>query len=509
MAEDGKLVHGGWLVCRWEGSEGPSVIEGGAFYEEGGRIIKVGIYEELRKQYPRATSIGGSSYVVIPGFVNAHSHGRGFTTFQMGQPDEPLETRIAEMAFRSEWGGGDSEPGTKDNRGYDPYLDTLYACIKQIAAGITTTVHSHVYMDGPVGPYADLTRRMIAAYRDSGIRCAFALGIRDRYTYTFMDDQAFLSSLPPGVQDSPQLRLPDYKMGFSEFYELLQALSEEFPGVGFQFGPWNPVWCSDALMERLAEASRDDGWRVHTHLMETQYQSEYARRTYGKSWVAHLNEMGMLSERFSGAHGVWLDRSDMDMMKEAGAQVVYNPSSNMRLGSGLAPVREFLSVGVPVAFGLDSLGMNDDEDMFQDLRLGQTIQNGPGIDRGSIPACTLFEMATGDGATVAGIDGIGSIAEGNRADAVLLSLPQIEGGHADQPLPDLILRRAKAAHVKTVVIGGKVMIEDGRWIAFEPDKILGELSASLGRTTRVTSETAQVVKEAVRVHMRGYHESMS
>lgn len=202
---------------------------------------------------------------------------------------------------------------------------------------------------------------------------------------------------------------------------------------------------------------------------------------------------------------MWLDRRDIETMKEAGAQVVYNPSSNLRLGSGLAPVREYLSVGVPVAFGLDSLGMNDDEDMFQDLRLGEIIQNGPGIDRESIPAGAMFDMATAAGATVAGIDGIGSIAEGNWADVVLLSRHQIEGGLANHPLPEVILRRAKAAHVKTVIVGGKIVIEDGRWIGRDPDRMVEELSQAVAPPKRRTSGVVEVLKEAVRQHLRGYH----
>ncbi len=504
MTEDGKLVYGGWLVRSWGDSEATPPIEGGALYEEGGRIVAVGTYEQLRKQYPHATSVGDPSYVVIPGFINAHSHGRGFTTHQMGQPDEPLETRLIDFMLPSEWGDGDTESGAASNYGYDPYLDTLYACIKQIASGITTTVHSHIYFDGPVGPYADLTRKVVTAYRDSGIRCAFTLGIRDRNTFTFMDDDEFFSTLPADVRTSLGLRRGSYEMGFSEYYELLQALSEEFPEVEFQLSSWNPVWCSDALMEKISEASERDGWRIQTHLVETRYQAEYARRTYGKSTIAHLREIGMLSRRFSGAHCIWMDRGDIEIMKETEAQIVYNPSSNLRLGSGLASPRDFLGLGVPVAFGLDSLSMNDDEDFFQDLRLGQQIQNRPGIDIEPIPAGTMFEMATRAGAQVAGMDDIGSIAEGNWADVVLLSWPEIEGGIANQPLPDVMMRRAKASHVKTVMIGGKIFIQDGQWVDWDPVRILGDLRASVGSAKRRPLEPIKAVKEAVRKVLRDY-----
>ncbi len=504
MTEDGKLVYGGWLVQSWGDFEATPPIEGGALYEEGGRIVAVGTYEQLRKKYPHAISIGDPNYVVIPGFVNAHSHGRGFTTHQMGQPDEPLETRVIEFVIPSAGGGGDAESGAAINSGYDPYLDTLYACIKQIASGITTTVHSQIYLDGPVGPYADITRKVVTAYRDSGIRCAFTLGIRDRNTFTFIDDDEFFSMLPADVGTTLGLRRGNYEMGFPEYYELLQALSEEYPEVEFQLSPWNPVWCSDALMEKISEASERDGWRIQTHLVETRYQAEYARKIYGKSTIARLKEFGMLSRRFSGAHCIWMDPGDIEIMKESEAQVVYNPSSNMRLGSGLASPRDFLDMGVPVAFGLDSLSMNDDEDYFQDLRLGQQIQNRSGIDIEPIPAGTMFEMATRAGVQVAGIDGIGSLAEGNWADVVLLSWPEIEGGIAHHPLPDVMMRRAKASHVKTVIIGGKIFIRDGQWLDWDMVKMVGDLRASIGSVKRRPPEPLKAVKEAVRKIMREY-----
>lgn len=497
------LVRGGWLVTGWGRDEAAQPLENGALYERDGRIVEVGAYDALRAKYPDAPSLGSAEDIVVPGFANAHSHGRGLTTFQMGQPDEPLDARIIEMVFRSEWGARDE--ATRERAGsYDPYLDTLYACLKQIASGITTTVHSHIYMDGPAESYAETTRKVAKGYADSGMRCAFALGVRDRYAYTYMDDDAFLARLPAEIRQSAELRPISYDMSFSDYHQLIRELAEAFPDIRFQLSPWNPVWCSEALMDAIAETSRSEGWRVHTHLMETRYQSEYARRAYGKSWIARLHDIGMLTERFGGAHCVWADPADIELLKASGAQIVHNPASNMRLSSGVAPLREFLEAGIIVGFGLDSLGMNDDEDVFQDLRLAQLLQNRPGIDAAAIPAATMFDMATRAGATVSGIDGIGALAPGYRADVVLLSRPGIEGGVTKQPLAEAMLRRAKPAHVRTVMIDGKVLIHDGSWVGHDPARILETLTASVRRTPSTRSKTVHVVKELVREHLRTY-----
>jgi cytosine/adenosine deaminase-related metal-dependent hydrolase len=498
----GKLIHGGALVQHW----GAAPIRNGALYEEDGRVVALDDYDALRKRYPKAQSIGSADYVVMPGFVNAHAHGRGFTTYQMGQPDEPLEMRIIEMATRPEWGAG---AATQAKSTYDPYRDTLYACLKQIASGITSTVHSHIYVGGPVEPYARLTREVMRGYADSGLRCAFALGVRDRYSFTFMDDHEFVKLLPDALRAASGIRPIRCDMGFADYHALLRTLAGEFPQVKLQLGPWNPIWCSDALLGDLAQVSAREGWRIHTHLCETRYQAGYAHKAYGKSWAKRLKELGLLSERFSGAHAIWIDGEDMEILRESGAQVVHNPSSNLRLSSGMAPVRELLERGIPVAFGLDSLSMNDDEDMFQDLRLGQVVQNRPGLETPPIPAATMFTMATATGATVTGIEGTGSLAPGMLADVVLVSLPEVAGGHADQPLADLMLRRAKAAHVRTVIIGGKVMIEDGRWTGLDPQALREQLMASMGTTRRSESRSVAQVKQVVRDVLKSYDQPAS
>ena len=498
MADAGKLIHGRWLVEDWR----KPALENGALYERAGRVVEIGSFDALRARHPEAATLGHPDHVVIPGFVNAHSHGRGFTTYQMGQPDEPLEMRIIEMATRPEWGAPSDRATVKST--YDPYRDTLYACLKQLAAGITSTLHSHIYFGGPVDTYARLTREVLRGYRDSGMRCAFALGVRDRYSFTFMDDGEFVRLLPEALRRESGIAPVKCDMGFDDFYALMQELAREYPDITFQLGPWNPVWCSDSLLQRIAEASAHDGWRIHTHLSETRYQAGYARKAYGRSWVRHLNDLGMLTERFSGAHGIWVDDADLELMRRSGAQVVHNPSSNLRLGSGVAPLRAFLDRGIPVAFGLDSLSMNDDEDMFQDLRLGQVVQNRPGVDAQPLTAATMFSMATAGGAVVTGIEGTGSLVPGNLADVVLVSLTDVAGGHASQPFADLMLRRAKAAHVRTVIIGGKVVRDDGRFVGHDAEGLRAALIASMAPATAAPSPVVGKLKQVVRDILKSY-----
>jgi 5-methylthioadenosine/S-adenosylhomocysteine deaminase len=211
----------------------------------------------------------------------------------------------------------------------------------------------------------------------------------------------------------------------------------------------------------------------------------------------------MLSERFSGAHCVWLDEGDIDTMRRSGAQVVHNPSSNLRLQSGIAPIRAFLAAGIPVAFGIDSLGMNDDEDMFQDLRFGQLIQSTSGLKGELIPTTVMLDMATHAGCAVTGIAGIGELREGNWADIVLLSRPDIEGVPTGHVLPEVVLKRAKPSHIRSVIVGGRCLIEDGVWNIQTPAELLRELAKSRSFGTQTPSKLTLRLKEAVRAYLEG------
>lgn len=485
----GLLIHGGRLVSRWNAPETPPLADG-ALYVEGGRIVSIGPRAALEQRHPAARRLGDARHVVVPGFVNAHAHGRGLTTIQMGQTDEPLEPRIGEFILR------------RDQRGADPYLDTLYACAKQLAAGVTTTVHSHQYMDGPVEQYVAGVRPVLDAYRDSGLRCAFTLGIRDRTDFSVADDPAFLAGLPPAVRDAAGLRASDCALTLDQYADALRTLQADYPTIRFQLGPWNPVFCSDALLEGLAALSAREGWRIQTHLVETRHQAAYGRRTRNRSWVRHLEALGFLSPRFSGAHGVWLDDGDIEILARAGAQIVHNAGSNLRLRSGRAKLRALLDGGVTVAFGLDSLSVNDDDDMLQDLRVARLVQGGFGVDGDDIPAATLLQMATANGAVVAGVPGAGTLVEGGPADVVLIDRAAVDGTpwEARTELAEALLTRGRAAHVRSVVIDGKVLIEDGRWAGRTPGALLEALAATPPMAP--LSAAAESIKAAVRDQVR-------
>jgi 5-methylthioadenosine/S-adenosylhomocysteine deaminase len=489
---NGTLVHGRWLVRDWTAPPAARVLEDGAAYEEAGTIVEVGSYDALSRRYPSANRVGDGDSIVIPGFVNAHSHGRGVSTFQKGLRDEHLELRVLDLMSRSQ----------RAMR-IDPRLDILWSCIKQIASGITTTVHSHSYYQGSIEDYARGVRSLSGAYRESGMRCVVALGIRDRNRFAYPEDE-FTKGLSCADCDAISSLGEATYVPFDEYLALLLELERQEPDVSFQFGPTNPVWCSERLLGNIADASRSSGRRVHTHLAETRYQASFAQRAYGKGWGEALADLGLLSDRLSCAHGVWLAAHDLARLAGARTQVVHNPASNLRLSSGIAPLRRYLEHGVPVAIGTDSLAMNDDDDIFQDMRLATLLQNVPGVDCEPLASTALLGMATRGGAIVAGKPGLGMLAPGSPADIVLLSASRLAGFPGLEPLPlhDWLLARGKAHFVHSVMIGGRMVLQDGRWKTLDPERIVAEIGRTLDAQTTHPNETIRPLKASLRDHYR-------
>jgi 5-methylthioadenosine/S-adenosylhomocysteine deaminase len=183
------------------------------------------------------------------------------------------------------------------------------------------------------------------------------------------------------------------------------------------------------------------------------------RRQYGKTSIRLLADSGLLGPRTCLAHCVWLEPHDVDLQAGSGAHVVHCPSCNLKLGSGIAPVADYLARGVDVALGADGAAANNRLDAWQEMRLAAllaALRGGPGI----LPALRAFEMATLGGARALGLaHQIGSIEPGKQADLVVLDLHRPHAAGPDDAYTQLVYS-AGAADVRAVVVGGRVLVED-------------------------------------------------
>ncbi len=452
--DDRMIVRGRRVITSW--TEEGETYQGDALYIADGVIVAIGDYESIRRRYPNCEVLGNGTHLIIPGFVNSHAHGR--STFFKGTADEALELRVIQhyMNYRED----------------DPYWEVRLSSMRQLEAGITTTMHLDSYYGGSSERYESRLHRTLEAYQDSGIRFGFALGMRDQNIF-FYGEERFIARLPESVRREIEA-MPRLTLTLDEYVRMFDSLRSEFEESALQFAPVNPVWCSDELLVKMKiEAERRQA-RIQIHLLETPYQREYAFNRYGKSAVQRLDEIGFLDEGVACGHCVWVTEEDIEVLSKRNVAVVHMPGSNLRLQSGIAPVRTMEESGVKIALATDSLGLNDDEDMLQEAKLAQLLQCQPGqpaITKPMLSADRVLWWATGSGEEVVGISGIGALAPGFRADLVMVKATWLSEGMDRCEIARRMLQWIRRSSVDIVAVGGKVMVEDGKYKHTEPSEV--------------------------------------
>jgi cytosine/adenosine deaminase-related metal-dependent hydrolase len=443
------IIRGKHVITRVIDGNASEVIDDGAVYQEDGVIVEVGGFEDLKARYSPGEVVGDGTQLVMPGLVNAHHH-VGLTPFQLGSPDLALEPWIVVRTM---------------NRDVDNYLDTLYCAIQMIESGITTVMHNHAtWRKTEGGGFHDSGAHVLQAYQDAGMRVAFSFSHRDQNRVAYEDDERFLATLPPDLAARISQRLVESQMSTEEYVGLFEDLSADFgndPRIRVFLSPGNVQWCSDAFLEAVKEAAARHGTGIHIHLQESFYQKLYGMRTWGKTPLAHLRDLGFTGPEVSCAHGVWLTESDIRTMAETGTMVCHNASSNLRLKSGIAPLNPMLDHGVSVALGIDEAGLNDDNDMIQEMRLVHKIHREPGVYSPAPTSHQVLRMATVNGARATFFgDNVGTLEAGKRADVVLVDMDHINEPYLESGvnIVDALLYRGRGLDVDTVIVDGEALM---------------------------------------------------
>jgi 5-methylthioadenosine/S-adenosylhomocysteine deaminase len=229
------------------------------------------------------------------------------------------------------------------------------------------------------------------------------------------------------------------------------------------FAPRFAVSCSRELLEAVAGLSREHGLIVHTHASENRDEIALVRSRTGRKNIDYLADTGLASERLCLAHCVWIDDAEQSLMAERQVKVLHCPGSNLKLGSGIAPVSEMRAKGISVSLGADGAACNNHLDMFEEMRLAavlQAVRHQPG----ALTARDAVQMATREGARALGLDAeIGSIEVGKRADLIVVD------GHGPDPY-STVAYACRGTDVRTVVVDGEVLVDNfrpSRWDAAE------------------------------------------
>ncbi len=428
------LIRNAALVATMDGAR--REIPGGGLFIRDHVIEGVGPAAELPATGDRVLDLSG--HLVIPGLVNTHHH-------------------LYQTLTRA-------VPGAQDAGLFD-WLRTLYPIwaeltndgvyvsavvgLAELLRGGCTTASDHLY----IFPN-DVTL-------DAEIQAAADLGIRFHATRGAMSLGESKGGLPPDrvVEDEAAI-LKDTQRVIEQYHD-----PARYAMCRVGVAPCSPFSVTPDLMRESAALARQYGVRLHTHLAETRDEEAFCLERFGRRPVTYAESLGWGGADVWYAHAIHVDASEQARMGRSGTGVAHCPSSNMRLGSGVCPLRGYRAAGVPVGLGADGSASNDGSSLLPEMQNAlylQRVVHGPG----GLTAREAVEMATRGGAAVLGRDDIGSLAPGMAADLVAFDLNRLEfAGALHDPVAALVLCKPSIADL--VMVHGRVVVERGRILTLD------------------------------------------
>jgi cytosine/adenosine deaminase-related metal-dependent hydrolase len=429
--------------------DGENRVFDGDVFIEGGRIRELG--ESLSgREYPGVEAIDARGRALLPGFVQTHIH-------------------LCQTLFR----------GAADDLSL---IDWLTKRIWPMEAAHTA---ESIYASARLG-VAELIR--------GGTTCALTMETV-RHTdavFTAVEESGFRATVGKCMMDkgdeAPAALREQTEASIADSLTLLERWHGAADGrLRYCFAPRFAISCTRELLERVSQLSRERGTLVHTHASENRDEIEIVERETGLRNIEYLNECGLAAPNVVLAHCVHLNDSEIEILSRTGAHVAHCPSSNLKLGSGFAPVVEMLDRGVSVSLGADGAPCNNRLDMFTEMRTAALIQKAlHGAE--TLPALTMLRMATIDGARAMGLDHeIGSIELGKRADLTLLNLEAIHTTPHSDPISTIVYA-AEASDVDTVIIDGRVVMREGELTTLDQQAVIKEARRQLERLVKALTE---------------------
>lgn len=410
-----------------------------------------------------ATVIDAADRLVIPGFINAHYHSHD--TLAKGVMEEtPLETwRLLALP-----------PAYPKRSREEIKARTLLGALECLRSGMTT-VQDMVTLY-PFDPeHLDV---VVEAYEEIGIRAVVALQYGD---IKGIDTIPFWREVFPEELHGQLSTAAEPDPGFDQLAYFIESYVEKdvtSDRIGWALGPSAPERCSPALIERTVALSQKYDLPIFSHIYESKGMALQARREYpqhGGSLIRRLEQEGLLGPRLNLAHSVWLTTEEIRLLGETGTNVVINPLSNLKLKSGIPPIRALQDAGVSLGIGCDNCSCSDAQNMFQAMKLFCLMVAVSHIDGGPAQAHQALKAATQGGAHAVGRDDdLGRIAVGRAADLVLMDLTDPSYLPLNSAQRQLVYTEGGRG-VKTVIVGGRVVIQDGRLQTMDEAALLDQI----------------------------------
>lgn len=389
---------------------------------------------EIPEDFHPDKTIDGTDQLIIPGFVNAHTH--SYMSFMRNCADD--------LSFM-DWLFGRIDPIEQKMTDEDAYWGANLAILEMMKSG--TTCFNDMQMN---------IMQTTKAVKESGMRAVISRGL-----------------VGSGNDEAGRVRI-------AQAFEEKEAF-KDCDRLSFLLGPHAPYTCDEAFLRIVAETAKEHDMGIHMHLSESVTEIENCKKDYGCSPIALAERTGLFESPFIAAHCVQVSDEDIAIMAKNNVSIVTNPASNMKLGNGFAPVKKFLDAGINVALGTDGAASNNSLNMIHEMSLLSLIHKGTAMNPQCVSAIDTLKAATIGGAKGVGLgDVTGSIEIGKKADLAILSMHTPSMWPLNNPIAALSYS-ANGSEVNTVIIDGKITMENREVKTMDEERILFETKRIMDR----------------------------
>lgn len=419
------LIEGDHLVTMEKSTD---IIQKGAVAIHQGVIVAVGKAENIKKLYEPEILLRGENRIVMPGLINGHSHA-AMTLFRGIADDYPLFEWLNNYIFPAEVAFVDKE---------FVKLGTELACWEMIRGGTTTFVDMYYFPE------------IISRVVDS-------CGLRALVSATVIDQAS------PDATDAR-----DSLLKGEAFIKKWKNKNQRIMPI---LGPHSNYTLDLEQLQQTRDLAARLGVGLSIHMAESIFENQHAKTKYNDTSVKVFESIGFLKGPTIAAHMVWPSDEEIRILKKRNVGVIYNPTSNMKTGAGIAPIIKMLDAGINIGLGTDGAASNNDLDMWEEMRLAALLQKIENMDPAVLPARQVLAMATIEGATAIGLsEELGSIKAGKRADIIQVSTEDVHY----VPTFDIVSHLVYVSDeqdVTTVVVDGRILMKNQEILTIETKKL--------------------------------------
>lgn len=438
--QDVDLIVSGGILVTMDGAR--TIVHDGSVAVKGDAIIAVGLQADIESRYKAVQTLDARGRLVLPGFINGHTH-VPMTLFRGLHDDVTLNDWLHKYIFPAE---------AKNVNEEFVRWGTRLAAAEQIRSGVTTFADMYYFEDA----VAEETK---------------AAGMRGVLGETFIDFPA-----------------PDNKTK-TEMLEYTEKFLKKWQGdplIHAAPAPHSIYTCSKKTIQDAAALAKKYHAPLLMHVAEMKKERDDSEKANGMSPVQYLDKIGVLGPELVAAHCIFVDEADRKLLAERQVGCVHNPSSNMMIASGVAPVPEMREAGIAVGLGTDGpAGSNNDLDLMEEIDLAAKLAKISKMDPLALKAKAVVEMATIDGARALHMEKeIGSLEAGKKADLLLISLDEPNA----VPMYDVYAQIAyslKGSDVETVVIGGRIVMRERKLLTIDEPRVL-EKAREYGKSVKAS-----------------------